>query len=533
MGSRHFQIAMLSISNPIKGARAVNYYLRLSTEDYTGNSVEQPGQWFGSGAEQLGLSGEVERKPFRNLLFGFSPDGKMKLAQNAGNSDRQNGWDMTYSAVKDFSSLWSNAPEVIRKQLEGLQFGSVKAALDCYQDNLAWSRCGKGGGMVEPVQVTFALFQHSTSRALDPQLHTHCVLANMGIRADGSTGTLDSIAFFKAKMALGAIYRVELAWSLRQMGLDIVAEGIGFRIQGVPRKLSEEFSQRRKEVLMELKESGFSSSVAAKYSAFITRQKKTYVPREELFQRWRETGKLHGFGEEEVRKLIKPVNQETQSRRLKQAATEYRAALRQAVLLVPEEKRTPQRMLALASKLAIEIGVNAAVLRECLEERTLFRKQGFIWIGWNRLYDAAPHATSRGRFFRIEWKSVFPHAPVEKIAAFKLPRVFIELPSIKFGKPAVPLSKWVEITKKKDFALGQWRTQRKLLFPGISKLSVLHGLTFPAFRLTRNKSYLDLDQIASDRQQREKWQLEKEKRQQEKEKLLKELKDRQEHGHSH
>lgn len=533
MGSRHVQIAMLSISKPIKGARAVQYYLRLSTEDYTGNSVEQPGQWFGSGAELLGLNGEVERKPFRNLLFGFSPDGKMKFAQNAGDSNRQNGWDMTFSAVKDVSTFWSNAPEQIRKQVEALQQGAVTAALTCYQENLAWSRCGKGGGMVEPAQVAFALFQHSTSRALDPQLHTHCVLANMGIRQDGSTGALDSIAFFKAKMALGAIYRVELAWNLRQMGLDIVAEGIGFRIQGVPRKLCDEFSQRRKQILKELKESGYSSSVAAKYSAFITRQKKTYVPREELFQRWHETGKRHGFGEEAVRKLVKPVDHETQARRLDQAAKEYRAALRQAVLLVPEEKRTPQRMLALASKLAIEIGVNAAVLRACLEDRSLFRKQGFIWIGWNRLYDASPHATPRGRCFRVEWKPVFPHAPVDKIAAFKLPRVFIELPSIKFGKPAVPLSKWAEITKKQDFAWGQWRTQRKLLFPGVSKLSVLHGLTFPAFRLTRDKSYLDLDQIASDRQQREKWQLEKEKRQQDKEQLLKELKDRQEHGHSH
>jgi conjugative relaxase-like TrwC/TraI family protein len=120
---------MLSISKAIKGARAVEYYLRLSTEDYNGNSVEQPGQWFGSGAELLGLNGEVERKPFRNLLFGFSPDGKMKLAQNAGGSNRQNGWDMTFSAVKDVSTFWSNAPEQIRKQVEAFQQGAVTAAL--------------------------------------------------------------------------------------------------------------------------------------------------------------------------------------------------------------------------------------------------------------------------------------------------------------------------------------------------------------------------------------------------------------------
>ena len=51
----------------------------------------------------------------------------------------------------------------------------------------------------------FATFQHRTSRAQDPQLHTHAVLVNLALRKDGTTGSLLSRPFFDQKLALGAL----------------------------------------------------------------------------------------------------------------------------------------------------------------------------------------------------------------------------------------------------------------------------------------------------------------------------------------
>ncbi|MFX8848740.1 relaxase domain-containing protein, partial [Acinetobacter baumannii] len=67
-----------------------------------------------------------------------------------------------------------------------------------------------------------ATFEHSTSRALDPQLHTHALVMNIGVRDDGSTGTLSSLSLFETKMAAGALYRLHLSSLLeRDLGVPL------------------------------------------------------------------------------------------------------------------------------------------------------------------------------------------------------------------------------------------------------------------------------------------------------------------------
>ena len=79
--------------------------LKLNT---TPKACEPPGHWVGSGAEQLGLIGQaITTQSLKNLLSGFSPDGKEKLVNNAGKDSRQKGYDFTFSAPKDVSVLWA------------------------------------------------------------------------------------------------------------------------------------------------------------------------------------------------------------------------------------------------------------------------------------------------------------------------------------------------------------------------------------------------------------------------------------------
>ena len=65
----------------------VDYYLELACEDYYLKGGEPPGQWHGKACAGLGLEGEVEDQDFRNLFYGFSPDGAEALVKNAGHLD--------------------------------------------------------------------------------------------------------------------------------------------------------------------------------------------------------------------------------------------------------------------------------------------------------------------------------------------------------------------------------------------------------------------------------------------------------------
>ena len=96
-------------------------------------------------------------------------------------------------------------------------------------------------------EMEAATFRHDTSRNLDPQLHTHAVIANMVQNEDSKWRTMADGGIFRGKMAIGAIYRAELARGLEGLGYSIEkshADG-RFEIAGVSRDLVEAFSTRR------------------------------------------------------------------------------------------------------------------------------------------------------------------------------------------------------------------------------------------------------------------------------------------------
>ena len=94
------------------------------------------------------------------------------------------------------------------------------------------------------------IFRHDSSRALDPQLHSHAVVANMTIGEDGKWRTVENNAIFKNKMEIGAVYRSSLAASLTEIGYEIERRGKhGFiEIKGVPEAVSGAFSTRSEEI---------------------------------------------------------------------------------------------------------------------------------------------------------------------------------------------------------------------------------------------------------------------------------------------
>jgi Ti-type conjugative transfer relaxase TraA len=286
----------------LSGGGQGEYYISLGREDYYTEGGEPPGKWLGRGAVDLGLSGTVEADDFRNLLKGYSPDGR-PLIQNAGEPDHQPGWDLTYSPPKSVSTLWALSDEGARHNIQRAHDLAVAKGIGYIEDEFSFTRRGKGGVEREQAKLIVAAFQHGTSRAQDPQLHTHAVLINVGVREDGTTGTILSKPVYQTKMASGAIYRAELSFQLEKLGYEIERDGDFFKINGVPKALCEEFSKRRAEIEAELKRTGFEGAKASAAATLATRQVKGHTAREELFRQWQEVGKEFEITKEQAKDL--------------------------------------------------------------------------------------------------------------------------------------------------------------------------------------------------------------------------------------
>lgn len=276
---------MLSIA--AMGNGSGHYYSSLATEDYYLKGGEPPGQWAGSGAERLQLGGAADGQALSALLDGFAPDG-FSVVQNAGNQTRQPGWDLTFSAPKSVSVLWALSDHEVRIQIQAAQDAAVRTSIS-YLEEQTYTRRGKGGLTLERAKPIVALYEHGTSRLQDPQLHTHALWLNACVRDDGTTGTILSKPLYQHKMVAGALYRAELASQLvERLGLRLEQDRFSFKVAGIPAKLSRAFSKRRAEIEEVLQSFDSKSGRAAEVAALGTRSKKEHLPREALFQIWKD-----------------------------------------------------------------------------------------------------------------------------------------------------------------------------------------------------------------------------------------------------
>ncbi|NEQ47541.1 MAG: relaxase domain-containing protein [Leptolyngbya sp. SIOISBB] len=360
---------MLSIS----AIQSKEYYLDIAKDDYYLAGGEPPGKWHGQGAAALALASKIEPEHFRAVIDGFTPDGHGKLVQNAGDAKRQPGWDLTFSAPKTVSVVWSQAGPETRAHIQEAQETATRTALDWLEEESV-TRRGKGGHIKEPAKLIIATFEHGTSRAQDPQLHTHCLIMNAAVREDGTTGAIESQQFYRNKMTAGALYRAELARQLEErLGLQVMKTGDKqnlFELRDVDPALVEEFSKRRAEIEAALDATGNSSAKAAEIAALDTRHVKGHAPREELFRVWRQVGAAYNY---------QPPKPKGITRDLSQAA----AALQEAVLskltfhnstFVQQE--VLRRMAEEAPGSGLGVDAIKEKVSECLQSKAVVR------LGW-------------------------------------------------------------------------------------------------------------------------------------------------------
>jgi hypothetical protein len=277
----------------VSAGTAASYYVSEQSRYYTGGK-EPVGRWYAPSASAgMADGGEIDDSTFERLHAGLDVAGN-KLTQNADGShvDRVAGYDLTFSAPKSVSIVWGLGDETQRGEIEAAHDAAVRSALGVVNDHAAFSRRGKGGAILEPVQLTGAIFQHGEARpverevgpadtgaggkqlAADPQLHSHAVILNWAQRADGSWGSIDGRQLFRWKMAAGAVYRAELAARLQGLGYGIERndepKGL-FEIAGVSKSVRDHFSGRRQGIVKAMQAHGLKTSEAPALAAEVTR----------------------------------------------------------------------------------------------------------------------------------------------------------------------------------------------------------------------------------------------------------------------
>lgn len=274
-------------------------------DDYARGEEEQLGPlpfWACKGPALLGLDAIAEAEHVERLARGFHPVTGEPLVKGAGDGHVM-GLDMTFSAPKDFSAVFAGADAATREALIEVLQQSAKTALD-YAESAVVTRHGVGGRVKQIAEAAIAAcYTHFASRALDPQLHVHAFMFNVGKRKESAEwSALEHRTQFDRKMATGILFRVEMAARLKGLGFGIVPTGPFFAIQGISDHQRDALSKRSHEINEELREKGMSESdgAAREVAALNTRSTKAEPKLPELLKRFEADAKALGITPQSV-----------------------------------------------------------------------------------------------------------------------------------------------------------------------------------------------------------------------------------------
>jgi conjugative relaxase-like TrwC/TraI family protein len=280
-------------------SKTVHYYAD-SVDDYYKNEGESSG-WFGQGAAYLNLKGEIETDMMKNILLGQIPAGANLQRQEIptrkftrADQKHRMGLDLTFSAPKSVSLQTLIGGDA---KLIGCHDRAVEAAL------LAAERYAQARHNVKGLSQTLttgnliiARFRHETSRARDPQIHTHCIVMNLTRRPDGEWRTLKNDGIVKRVLFLGQVYRDALAQELVKQGYKLRYDKEGlFELDPFTDAQIEAFSIRSQQIEAHLHEKGLTRETATsshkQLANLQSRERKMSVNREELFKEWTQRAK--------------------------------------------------------------------------------------------------------------------------------------------------------------------------------------------------------------------------------------------------
>ncbi|MEU4416207.1 MobF family relaxase [Nocardia salmonicida] len=194
------------------------------------------------------FTAEYERPPLnaRELSGWVAKNSRPKHAAVAG-------FDITFSPVKSVSVLWALASPEVSHRIEAAHRRAIEDALSWLENNAVFTRLGRNGiRQVDVDGIVAAGFTHRDSRAGDPDLHTHVLIANRVRTLDGKWRTIDSKTLHEAVVTASEIFDSRIEHHL-ETDLNLQFEDRPGRtpdqvqireIVGIPLDLIEAWSQR-------------------------------------------------------------------------------------------------------------------------------------------------------------------------------------------------------------------------------------------------------------------------------------------------
>jgi conjugative relaxase-like TrwC/TraI family protein len=276
-------------------------------EDYYFDGPEAEGEWLGAGAELLGLAGAVSEASLRRVLAGLDPSRDDRLL-SAASAVRVPGFDVTFSAPKSVSVLFGIGNESLRRQISAAHGAALTDGFAYLERNAAIGRRGRGGAVsVRGDGFVAAAFTHRVSRAGDPQLHTHVLVANLTRGPDGRWTAIDARELFTHAKTAGYLYEARLRAELtRRLGVEweVPRRGIAELVWVSP-EVRRSFSRRRAEIVAELERRGESGSSAARIATLATRRRKDRsISPSALVHEWRHRAAALGLDQAAIRSLV-------------------------------------------------------------------------------------------------------------------------------------------------------------------------------------------------------------------------------------
>jgi conjugative relaxase-like TrwC/TraI family protein len=186
-----------------------DYYVREvahNREEYLSGHGESPGRWLGRGAQALGKEGTATTEAFVRVFHGRHPE----TGELLGRAHGQRGvpaFDVVLRPTKSVSLLYGLGDARLAAQVLEAHHEATAEALGYLEEHVGARRGHGGCDHVAGHGLLAVGFDHRTSRAGDPLLHTHVIVANRVQGPDGRWTALDGRDLYRHRLAADAIYR--------------------------------------------------------------------------------------------------------------------------------------------------------------------------------------------------------------------------------------------------------------------------------------------------------------------------------------
>lgn len=284
---------MVRFDRACQGVKGAVAYFRehMLVGDYLAEDGQREMAWVGQGAARLGLNGACRLEDFARVCAGRHPGTGERLTVRA-KAARRACFFGQISAPKDVSVAWLVGGD---ERIAGWWADAVAETLAEMERCIA-TRVRREAGNTDRItgEMIAATVTHDTSRALDPQLHTHVCVMNATFDAVESRWKgVQPAELYRQQAYFREVCYNHLARALIAGGYDLESDtNCGFRLRGMPEELRVRFSKRRREILATAGE-GPRDQDALQAIAGRTRTAKVKRTAAELRTAWREEAGEH------------------------------------------------------------------------------------------------------------------------------------------------------------------------------------------------------------------------------------------------